>query len=117
MDGNKRTVGAKKEQLAADYLESLGWTILERNFFCRQGEIDLIALSPEKTLVFVEVKYRSNTKNGFPEEAVGTKKQIKIQKAAKYYLFCRGYQEDISCRFDVIAILGEKIKLYKNAFF
>jgi putative endonuclease len=116
MGGNKRALGTKKEQLAADYLESLGWTILERNFFCRQGEIDLIALSPEKTLVFVEVKYRSSTKNGFPEEAVNIKKQIKIQKTAKYYLFFKGYPENIPCRFDVISILNEKIKIYINAF-
>ena len=84
---NKRSLGAEKEQLAAEYLKKKGFHILEKNFFCRQGEIDLIAVSPEQELVFIEVKYRSDTRNGFPEEAVNKRKQAKIRKISQFYLY------------------------------
>lgn len=72
MTFNKRTIGADKEQLAAEYLIDNGYTVLERNFRSRTGEIDIIA-SKDNYLVFIEVKYRSNTRYGASVEAVNYK--------------------------------------------
>ncbi|MBQ6442392.1 MAG: YraN family protein [Lachnospiraceae bacterium] len=112
---NKRKLGEDKEQLAADYLEAAGYEIIERNFRCRMGEIDLIAKDRD-TLVFTEVKYRVNHKAGLPEEAVDCKKQRTIGKVALYYLKTRIRRMDAPCRFDVIAIDGEEIRHHINAF-
>ena len=116
MAGNKRLLGAQKERAAEEYLKSRGFRVIDRNFSCRQGEIDLIAVSPEKELAFIEVKYRSGVSCGLPEEAVDRKKQRRIQKTARYYLFCHGCPENTPCRYDVVCILGNSIKLYENAF-
>ena len=62
---NRRKTGSRYEQKAVDYLERRGLTILERNYRCRSGEIDVIA-EDERYLVFVEVKYRRDTKKGDP---------------------------------------------------
>lgn len=112
---NKRQVGAAYEALAADYLCRQGYEIIERNFHCRSGEIDLIAREGEY-LCFVEVKYRRGEAYGFPSEAVTYSKQQKIIRAARYYLMRHGYGMDTPCRFDVVALCGENITLYRNAF-
>ena len=111
---NKRRLGAQKEQLAAEYLEKKGFYILERNFFCWQGELDLVAISPERELVFIEVKYRTNSRNGFPEEAVNEKKQARIRKASLVYLY--QHPSCLPCRYDIVSILGKEIKQIENAF-
>lgn len=80
------------------------------NYTCRLGEIDLIARD-RQYLVFVEVKYRKNLDKGSPLEAVDARKQMRIQKAAAYYLVSRGMGESTPCRFDVIGILGEQADL------
>lgn len=112
---NKRKIGSRAEGQAAAFLTEKGYEILEQNFFCRQGEIDLIAREGA-ALVFVEVKYRRDETNGNPAEAVNKKKQRHLAEAARYYLFSHGYPEDTSCRFDVVGILGEQITLYQDAF-
>lgn len=112
---NKRAVGAAYEDKAVEYLKSHGYFILCRNFRCRQGEIDIIAREGE-SLVFIEVKYRRNAKRGIPEEAVTFAKQRTICRTADYYRLQKGYGEETLCRFDVVAILGEKLTLYRNAF-
>lgn len=112
---NKREIGTRKEELAAQYLGSQGVRILERNFRCRQGEIDLIG-KEEDYLVFFEVKYRKTAKKGLPEEAVDARKQQKIRYTAQYYLYQHRYSEETSCRFDVISILGDTITWMKDAF-
>lgn len=114
-DLNKRKIGAEKEELAATYLESRGALILERNFRCRQGEIDLIARQ-DGYLTFVEVKYRTTAKQGLPEEAVGIPKQKKICRVADYYRCIHGYGDKTPVRYDVVAIEGDKITWIKNAF-
>lgn len=116
---NKRRVGSVYEEKAAEYLEKDGYRILKRNFYCRSGEIDLIASGKEgsgSVLVFVEVKYRFSDSIGLPEEAVTPLKIKKICRAADYYRICNGIPEDHTCRFDVIAIQGDKLRHYKNAF-
>ncbi len=113
--GNHYAVGMQYEQRAAEYLTVQGYQILERNFRCRQGEIDLIAREKE-WLVFVEVKYRKTARLGEPLEAVDRRKQQRIYGAAEYYLHCFYYGRDVRCRFDVVAVLGEEIFLIRNAF-
>ena len=112
---NKRALGKKYEEKACQYLESQGMKIVEKNFRCRQGEIDLIGFHGEY-LAFVEVKYRRDTGSGYPEEAVSRQKQQRIRHTASYYLYRRGYGEDVPCRFDVVSMTDEEILVVKNAF-
>jgi putative endonuclease len=112
---NRRKEGAYYENLVAEYLKTQGYEILEKNYRCRIGEIDLIAKEGE-TLVFVEVKYRRDDKMGDPKEAVDQKKQKKISMTASYYLMRECGRMDIPCRFDVAAVLGDQIEVVKNAF-
>ena len=112
---NKRTVGTQKEQLAAEYLRKCGYLILEQNFRCRTGEIDIIAKDKDY-LVFVEVKYRRDTGKGFPQEAVDLFKMKKITHTALYYMHKKRIPADAPCRFDVVNILDQEISLIRNAF-
>ncbi|MCI8269154.1 MAG: YraN family protein [Lachnospiraceae bacterium] len=111
---NKRRTGKKYEEWAADYLRQKGIEILERNYRDRTGEIDLIGRDGE-CLVFIEVKYRRNSRNGEPSEAVTAKKQQHIRRTAQYYLYSHRCG-DTPCRFDVISILGDRIDWILNAF-
>lgn len=112
----RRGTGARYEEEAAEYLRSCGYKILERNFFSRYGEIDLIA-EDGGVIVYCEVKYRRNGRYGDALEAVDCRKQEKIGRTALYHRFLRGFPEDKSCRFDVIGIYGDgKITHIKNAF-
>lgn len=113
---NRRNTGAAYEQKAAEYLENLGWRILEKNFRCRTGEIDLIAKDGD-TLVFAEVKYRRSRAYGNPAEAVDKRKQYRICRVADYYRMKHALSDAQSCRFDVVSVLGEEISLIRNAFF
>ena len=112
---NKRALGAEYEEKAVEYLKNRGYFIFERNFRCRQGEIDIIARQ-NGCLVFVEVKYRKTVVKGRPEEAVTPAKMRTICRVADYYCMRRGFGDNVSCRFDVISILGDEISLYENAF-
>lgn len=112
---NRRRIGAEAEQLVKRYLAEHGFKILEMNYRCRQGEIDIIA-KEEEYYVFIEVKYRTSTKYGMPQESVGIAKQRRICKAAQYYLYSQSLNEFTPVRFDVAAVLENKIVYYKNAF-
>ncbi len=112
---NNREVGGCYERLAAGYLEKRGLTILEYNFRCKTGEIDLIA-QDKNYIVFVEVKYRRDREQGWGAEAVGVRKQKKIMKTAQVYLLKKFRTVELPCRFDVVSIDGEEISWYKNAF-
>lgn len=112
---NKREIGTFYEQKVGAYLEKQGYKILEYNFRCRTGEIDIVA-KDGRYLVFVEVKYRRSEERGNPLEAVNRKKQCVISKTAAYYCLTHGYGDTAPCRFDVAAVLGNEIKLVKNAF-
>ena len=111
---NKRTVGWDYEKIAGTYLEEHGYEILQYNFYCHAGEIDIIAMH-EGYLVFVEVKYRKDIQKGYPLEAVSARKQRVIFKCALYYLQ-KQKKADIPVRFDVVGILGEEIQVIQNAF-
>ncbi|MBD5553842.1 MAG: YraN family protein [Roseburia sp.] len=112
---NRRTVGGEYEKRAGDYLIQQGYRILEYNFRCRSGEIDIIA-EEGNSLVFAEVKYRRTAACGNPLEAVGKRKQQSISRTAAYYCLSHGYGTDTPCRFDVIAVLGDELIHVKHAF-
>ncbi len=112
---DKRNKGKAYEQKAAEYLKTKGFRILEMNYHCKVGEIDIVA-KDEEYLVFVEVKYRANAKSGLPQEAVDFRKQKKISATAGYYIMSHHLTENTAVRFDVVSILGEETTLIKNAF-
>lgn len=112
---NKRKFGELQEEKAALFLQERGYFILERNFYSSSGEIDLIATEGEY-LCFIEVRYRTNSLYGFPEESITPKKQKRIVKTAEYYRMKYKIAFDTPCRFDVLCLLNEEITLYQNAF-
>ena len=114
MKKNRREIGTEYEKKAGAYLEGQGYEVLEYNYRCRMGEIDIIARDGT-VLVFIEVKYRKNDESGNPLEAVDIRKQRKIIKVARYYLYQKKYG-DVPCRFDVIGICGSHIEHIKDAF-
>ena len=98
----RHIVGRNGEKIALDYLEKDGYKILEKNFSCKQGEIDLIALDNDY-IVFFEIKSRTGIEYGLPSEAVTGKKINHILKAASYYLY-KHHLEDANTRIDVIEV-------------
>ena len=100
---NKRKLGEEKERFVCEYLKTGGYRILEQNFRCRFGEVDIVARHG-KYLVFIEVKYRSGACSGMPEEAVDLRKQKTISRVALFYLSRYGYGIDTPVRFDVAAV-------------
>lgn len=116
---NKRKTGAIFEAKAVQFLESQGYQIVETNYRCRFGEIDIVAWDGKEagqTLVFAEVKYRSSLRFGSPFEAVDEKKQSVIKKTAQFYIKEHKIPANMNVRYDVVGILGQKISLIKNAF-
>ncbi len=113
---NTKVSGRNGELKAAEFLERQGCSILEKNFSVRSGEIDIIYLD-EDTICFGEVKYRKTDKNGSGEEAVNYKKQRQISRTSDYYRMENELSEELSYRFDVIAITDSEIKWLKNAFY
>lgn len=115
--GLAQSLGSKGETLARRFLEKSGYRIIERNFRTRLGEIDLIAYDG-MTLVFVEVKTRSDHSFGAPQEAVTRQKQQRIIRVAQYYLSSHK-EDDRPVRFDVVAVTDSRpvrIELFKDAF-
>ena len=117
-DTEKITTGKEGEKIAAVYLKKNGYEIIEINFRCPIGEIDIVA-KEKNDLVFVEVKTRKSIDLGYPEQAVGMRKQKKMSQLALWYMQKRKIA-DTNARFDVVAItlIPEKneVKLIKNAF-
>ncbi len=99
----ERTMGQRGEDAAAAYLERTGFTIVERNWRTKAGEIDIVALDGE-TLVLCEVKTRRSVKKGTPEDAVTPTKQRRIRRLAETYIQHAGI-EPVTVRFDVVSIL------------
>ena len=112
---NTRRAGTFYEKKAGAFLKSRGLTILQYNFRTQCGEIDIVAKDRETT-VFVEVKYRKDAGKGLPEEAVDSRKQGKICRVADYYRMLHHMGDYSPVRFDVVAICGEEIRWYQNAF-
>ena len=112
---NKRTEGQKYEDAAAAFLEKHGVTILDRNFRCRFGEIDIIGTQND-VLIFIEVKFRSNNARGTAIEAVGPQKQKTISLVSDHYRAYKRQYADYQIRYDVIAIDNDTIKWIPAAF-
>lgn len=99
---DRRKIGKDAEQQALIYIQQQGLKMIDRNFNCRLGEIDLIAQERD-TLVFIEVRARSHQQWGGASASVDYRKQRKICKAAAYYLSKHPRFQHRPCRFDVIA--------------
>ena len=110
--------GRESEKRAASFLKKNGYTIIDKNYSCRQGEIDLIA-SDGDTLVFCEVKARSSKAFGTPLEGITKAKAAKIRKSAEHYMLRKGIK-NVDCRFDVVTIdesgPESSIEIIRNAF-
>ena len=117
-DRRKIVTGKSGEGIAAGFLTQSGYRILDVNYRCPIGEIDIVAREKGE-LVFVEVKTRKSSALGYPEQAVGTAKQKKMSQLALWYLRDKKVG-DAPVRFDVVAILmlpsGNDIRLIRNAF-
>ena len=112
---NKNNAGAAAEQLAATFLTQKGLKLVAQNYHCRFGEIDLI-MKEGNTLIFVEVRLRSNDSFGSAAMSITKQKQQKLIATAQHYLQSH---QDCACRFD--AVLMDKVHLnhiewLRNAF-
>ncbi|MEW5766888.1 MAG: YraN family protein [bacterium] len=112
-------LGEEGEEETVTYLKKRGYTILEKNYRCELGEIDIIARE-KNYMAFIEVKTRESLSYGLPQLAVGKRKQRQISRVALYYLTEQGLLGKADCRFDVVAVTksdkGEQIELIKDAF-
>ncbi|AJQ94419.1 YraN family protein [Gynuella sunshinyii] len=110
--------GKQAENAAANFLRAQGLTVVDRNYRCKGGEIDLICTSPENILIFVEVRHRRQTSFGSGVDTVNSSKQKKIILTAKTYLQERYGNRLPACRFDVISTTGESYQIdwLQNAF-
>ena len=107
--------GARAEELCAELMRRAGLRVLARNWRCRHGEIDLVA-EEGATLVFAEVRYRSDARFGGAAESVTAAKQARLVAAARLYLMRR---PETDCRFDVLlldALEPGRIQWIRNAF-
>ncbi len=115
---DKKRLGRRGEEVALHFLRRKGYRIIEKNYACRMGEVDIIAKEKD-TLAFIEVKTRTSTEFGPPQLAVDQRKQEQLSKVALYFLKERNLK-DVKARFDVVAILlgprGEEVELIRDAF-
>jgi putative endonuclease len=110
---SRNHLGAWGEQRAADYLQQLGYRILDRNIAYKQLEADIVAFDQSShELVFVEVKTRVSTKYGPASDAFGWRKLLALQRLAIHYVRLKRLSWDY--RFDLISIESAKIRHYQN---
>lgn len=117
--GHNKDLGKRGEDAAAAFLARRGYDVLERNWTCIAGEVDIIAQDQE-AIHFVEVKTRMSEKCGFPSEAVTAAKRKRYERIAEIFL-CDHESEDTAVMFDIVSILvtGEHrafLKMHRNAF-
>ncbi len=99
----RRLVGQAGEKLACAYLEEQGYRIIETNYRCPLGEIDIIA-SDQGTVVLVEVRTRTGSSYGGPEESINAEKAHRLRRLALYYLKSIS-EKELPCRIDLIAVM------------
>lgn len=107
-----KDIGNYGEDVAVNFLEKSNYTIISRNFLCKQGEIDIIA-KKEEEIIFFEVKTRTSKMFGKPREAITFYKKNHMWKSAKYFLYINNLMNRY-IRFDVIEIFINKNKTYIN---
>lgn len=111
---SKTEIGKRGEAQAENFLTTKGYTVIARNYRYKRSEIDLI-VQKENWLVFVEVKMRSSSAFGFPEEAVNARKRKKILEGAAHYLTEINWQGNV--RYDIVAIHEKHIEHFEDAFY
>jgi len=118
MTNTRIDIGKRGETLAISFLKKNGYRIIESNFRCRYGEIDIIA-QDGKTVAFIEVKTKTSNRFGSPTQAVDSRKQRQVSKTALAYISQKRLT-NYSARFDVVGInikgSNSEIELIKNAF-
>lgn len=103
-DITTKELGKRGEDAAVNYLVRRGFQILERNWTCRFGEADIIALDEDGVVCFIEVKTRRSVEAGLPEEAITKEKRRRYEKLALTYLMEANWNDDVDLRFDAIGI-------------
>lgn len=114
INGEKRRLGFSGERKAAAYLEKQGYKIVERNYRCPFGEVDIIA-ERDGVLAFVEVKTRTSDYFGAPNEAVDKKRMQRYKNCVRYYFVHR--EIDCTVRFDIVEVTREGVNHIENAFY
>jgi putative endonuclease len=107
-----QAIGQDGEDRALDYLQQQGLRLVERNFLCKVGELDLVMREGER-LVFIEVRERNNPLYGGAAASISPAKQRRIVRAAKFYLL--RFAKMPPCRIDVVTIDGGHINWLRNA--
>jgi len=120
LSSDPKLLGRWGEKRCEKFLTKKGLKKLTSNFSCKAGEIDLIMVAPDRTIVFVEVRTRADESFGPPESSITHAKKTKLLRTARYFLATHKI-EDRPVRFDVVTIvLGQKgreqISHYENAF-
>ena len=98
-----RARGETTERVAAEWLQAQGLRLIARNQHAKGGELDLVMRDGD-TLVFVEVRHRTDSRHGHPLETVNASKQRRLIQAARFYLLRNGLS--CPCRFDVVGVTG-----------
>lgn len=114
MSRHRIELGAAGEAAAAAWYEAAGYEVVERNWRCREGEIDLI-VARGAVVVFSEVKTRSSTRFGVPAEAVTRTKQLRIRRLAATWLR-QSTHRAADVRFDVVSVMGRRVEVIEAAF-
>ena len=118
-NSHKREKGAYAEDQAYQFLIKKGLRFIQRNYYCRSGEIDLI-MKDKNCIVFVEVRYRKDNSLGQAAISIGYQKQVKLIKTAKHYLLYKHQYDKYPCRFDVVLlslnVKHPKIEWIQDAF-
>jgi putative endonuclease len=116
---NRKELGDWGEEKACAYLRGKGFLIIERNFRCLRGEIDIVAIKGDK-LCFIEVKTRTSVRFGLPCQAVDSRKQVHMKRAADFFLMTRPQYQQLCPGLDIIEILslpnGRLIRYLPDAF-
>lgn len=112
----RQLIGKEAEDRALHWLREQGLRLIQRNARCRVGEIDLI-MQDQDTVVFIEVRRRTNTRFGGAANSVNWHKQQKLLRAARYLIATHAHWSNAPCRFDVVAFEGNLTPIwYKDAF-
>jgi len=117
---DREHLGRWGEKRCEKFLKRKGLKILTRNFSCKTGELDLVMVDTDSTIVFVEVRTKADSDFATPEDSITTPKKTRLLRTARYFLATNNIH-DRPYRFDIVAIVLDKnarpdIKHYKNAF-
>ncbi len=117
---DRERLGRWGEKHCEKFLKRKGLKTLTRNYSCKTGELDLVMVDADSTIVFVEVRTKADSDFASPEDSITTPKKTKLLRTARYFLATNNI-EDRPFRFDIVTIVLDKndrpeIKHYKNAF-